>query len=195
MANENINGTNTDAGLEVSEQAEYNHYLTEAPITEFAEYAGIDLDEAVNRRIAAAVEASPMTVDATVRLIDPKDNLFGFANVTLNGGAVTVTDVKVLKDKEGNLFAGMPSKKDPSSRTGYSSIVRFSGDELKEKINVAVVDAYYVAGEKLQARAAAIAANKPAPIKEQYDKAAKEAAKHNAERTAPAKSKDKNAEH
>ena len=73
---------NSNAALEVSDKTEYMHYLKTAPIAEFAAYAGIDIDEAVNRRVAAAIvdaaikENTPM--DITVRPIEPQGNLYGF---------------------------------------------------------------------------------------------------------------------
>jgi DNA-binding cell septation regulator SpoVG len=137
--------------------------------------------------------ATPLTMDATVRLIEPTNNLLGFANVTFNG-AVTVTDFKVLKDKDGNLFVGMPSKPDPGSRTGYAATARITGADAKQQLTGAVITEYYAAVEKLQARAAAFSAEKPAPIKEQYDKAGKEAAAHNAALPPQTAGKDKNAE-
>jgi len=143
---------------------------------------------------AVAEKGAPLDMSATVRLIEPVKNLLGFANVTFNN-AVTFTDFKVLKDAEGNLFVGMPSKPDKSSKTGYSATVRFSDDDAKAQLKDTVLTAYDTAVEKLKARAAAIDADKPPRIADQVEKAGKEAAKHNAERAAPPKGKDKSAEH
>jgi len=140
-----------------------------------------------------AEKAATMEMDAVVRLIEPVKNLLGFANVTFNK-AVTVTDFKVLRAEDGNLFVGMPSKPDKSAKTGYSNTVRIGDPEVKQQLAGAVITEYHAAVEKLKARAAAIDAVKPAPIKEQVEKAAKEAAAHNAARFAPAKDKNKNAE-
>jgi DNA-binding cell septation regulator SpoVG len=142
---------------------------------------------------AAAVTAPPMEMDATVRLIEPRNNLLGFANVTFNG-VLTVTDFKVLRGEDGNLFVGMPSKPDPGSRTGYSTTVRIADKDAKQQLTGTVIEGYHAAVAKLKARAAAITEENPAPIKEQFDKAGKEADKHNAERPPQTKGKDKNAE-
>ena len=179
--------THTDAAMEVSDQAEYNSYLTEAPIADFAKYAGIDIDEAVNRRVAAAIKKAPLDMEATVRLpMEPQKNLLGYANVTFNG-SVTVTDFKVLQDKDGNMFAALPSK--PVGGGKYSPTTWIKGDEAKEQFQNTVLTAYHTAVEKLKQRAAALTGEKPAPIREQLDKAGKQAAEHNAGRDGQVKDK------
>jgi DNA-binding cell septation regulator SpoVG len=77
----------------------------------------------------------PMEIDATVRLIEPNKNLLGYANISLNGGAVTMTDFKVLQNEDGELFVGIPSKKDPSARSGYNATVWFKDADLKKQLN------------------------------------------------------------
>ena len=56
-------------------------------------------------------------MDISVRLIVPQGNLYGFASVTIGG--VTVDDFKIVENKDGELFVGMPSKPDKTSKTGY----------------------------------------------------------------------------
>ena len=58
---------------------------------------------------------------------------------------------------------------------------------LQERLSAAAADGYNVAVEKLIARAEAL---RPKPIREQMANAAKEAAKENAARPAPAKGKE-----
>ena len=124
----------------------------------------------------------PLDMDVTVRLIEPKGKLLGFANVTFNE-AVTVTDFKVLRNDDGALYVGMPSKPDPGSRTGYANTARILNDDTRLQLTGAVVTEYYAAVEKLKARAAAITAqeqgDKPPRMADQVDKAAKAAAEHN----------------
>ena len=97
-----------------------------------------------------------------------------------------VDDFKVVNGQNG-VFLGAPSKPDPTSRSGYRSTVRITDRATQERLNAAGVEAYNVAVEKLLARAEAV---RPAPIREQMDKAAKEAARENAARPAPTKGKE-----
>ena len=62
-------------------------------------------------------EAPPMKLDVSVRAIEAKGNLLGFANVKFNDCFV-VEDFKILQTDKG-LYVGMPSKPDKSSKTGY----------------------------------------------------------------------------
>ncbi len=70
---------NSDAALEVSDQAEYNKSIT---------------------------EAMPLKLDVSVRPIEPKGNLVGFASLKFNDSFV-IDDFKVLESDKG-LFVGMP---------------------------------------------------------------------------------------
>ena len=139
---------------------------------------------------AATTVAQPLDMAVSVRLIEPKNKLLGFANVTFNN-AVMVTDFKVLQGDDGALYVGMPSRADPGSRTGYTSTARILDNDTKQQLTGAVVSEYYAAVEKLKARAAAISAQeqgeKPPRIADQVKDAAKEAAAHNAALPAPAK--------
>jgi len=175
----------SDAALEVSKQAEYNHYLTDAPIAEFANFAGISVDEAVNRRVEAVKAAAPLIMDVTVRPIEPKKNLVGFASVKSNNGFV-VDDFKVLQSEKG-LFVGNPSR--PDGKGGYKDTARPITKECHAQLAGAIETAYHAAVQKAQARAAALTeAEKKVPMKEQFAKGAKEAAAHNAKRPDPAMS-------
>jgi len=145
-----------------------------------------------NKDTAAVIEAAPpVTMDVTVRPIAPKGNLLGFASVTFNN-AVTVTDFKVLRGEEG-IYIGMPSKADPTSRTGYTNTARIADGAIRQQLTEAVVEQYHAEVENLKARVAAIMAPenskeaKPARIADQVKAAAKEAEKHNATLSAPAK--------
>lgn len=178
------------ADLEAQAKQDAEAYLLfEAPIAELAEARGVSIDEAVKERVAAAVEAAPMKVEVAVRPIEPRGKLIGFASARF-GGSLVVEDFKIF-DGEKGLFVGMPSKQDPSSRTGYHNTTRITDRALQEQLNEAAADGYSAEVEKLQARAAAVRAapeRKP-PIKEQMAKAAQEAEKGKVERPAPVKGK------
>ena len=158
--------------------AEMNRLLFDAPIAELAESQGISIDEAVKLRVEKSIEAAPLPIEVSVRPIEPQGKLLGFASVNIGG--VVVDDFKVVDGKNG-VFLGAPSKADPSTRSGYRSTARVMDRGLQERLDALTVDAYGRAVEKLVARAEAV---RPAPIREQMAKAAKEAEKHNAARPA-----------
>ena len=175
---------NSNAAQEVSDQAEYNHYLMEAPIAESAKYFGVGIDEAVNRRVEAVKASAPLKLDVSVRPIEPKGNLLGFASLRINGGFV-VDDLKVLQGEKG-LFVGMPSK--PDGKGGYRDTARPVTKDSHAALTGAVTRAYREAVEKLQSLA-------PESVSKQLSDGAAKAAKDNAARPAVAKSnKNKNAE-
>lgn len=125
-----------------------------------------------------------MKLDVNVRLIEPKGNLMGFANVTVND-SLRIDDFKVLQGENG-LFVGMPSKgQNKDGKIAYYDTVRPVTKEFRAELNEAVVAAYHAEVEKLQTRAAAV--SKPS-IMEQLSEGKKQAAKENAARPAPAKS-------
>lgn len=158
--------------------AEMNRLLFDAPIAELAESQGISIDEAVKLRVEKSIEAAPLPIEVSVRPIEPQGKLLGFASVNIGG--VVVDDFKVVDGKNG-VFLGAPSKADPSTRSGYRSTARVMDRGLQERLDALTVDAYGQAVEKLVARAEAV---RPAPIREQMAKAAKEAEKHNTARPA-----------
>lgn len=164
------------------------HFLMDAPIAELAEFKDITVDEAVKLRTEAVLAAASPSFDVTVRPIEPKGNLVGFASVCF-GSSFVVDDFKVLQSEKG-LFVGMPSKPDKTSRTGYRDTAKPITAEFRTALTGAVVTAYHAAIEKLRAAAVeAPAAEKPPSIKEQLEAGAKQAAKEAAEKPAPAKRK------
>lgn len=137
--------------------------------------------------------ALPTKLDVTARLIEPKGNLVGFASVRFNDSFV-VDDFKILQSDKG-LFVGMPSKPDKGSKTGYRDTARPITKEFRAELTEAVATAYHAEIEKLQARAAAIAAPEKQSIQKQLANGAKQAAKEATARPAPAKeNKAKNEE-
>lgn len=170
--------------MDEAAQEEMRRLLLEAPIAELAENQGISIDEAVALRVEQAIANAPRPVEVTVRPIEPQGKLIGFASV--NFGGVVVDDFKVVNGKNG-VFLGAPSKPDAYARSGYRSTARVTDRALQERLDKAAAEGYSVAVEKLIARAEAV---RPAPIREQMEKAAQAAAKENAARTAPAKGKE-----
>lgn len=134
--------------------------------------------------------ALPLKLDVSVRPIDPIKNLIGFASVKFNDCFV-VEDFKILQSDKG-LFVGMPSKPDRGSKTGYRDTAKPITKEFRAELTEAVISAYHAEVEKLQARAAAIAAPSEKPpekqsIPKQLAEGRKKAAKENAARPAPEK--------
>lgn len=134
----------------------------------------------------------PMKLDVSVRPIEPKGNLVGFASLKINDCFV-IDDFKVLQSDKG-LFVGMPSKPDKSSKTGYRDTARPVTKEFRAELTEAVAAAYHAEVEKLKARAAAIPATEKPSIPKQLAEGAKQAAKENAAPPAPARGKAKRAE-
>ena len=163
---------------------EMRRLIFEAPIAELAESQGISIDEAVQLRVEKNLEAAEVPIEVTVRPIEKQGKTMGFASVNIGG--MVVDDFRVIDGKNG-VFLGAPSKPDPTSRTGYRSTARVTNRALQERLSAAAADGYNAAVEKLIARAEAL---RPAPIKEQMAKAAKEAGKENAARPTPAKGKE-----
>lgn len=140
-------------------------------------------------------EATPvlrMKLDVSVRTIEPKGNLVGFASLKINDSFV-IDDFKVLQSDKG-IFVGMPSKPDKSSKTGYRDTARPITKEFRAGLTEAIATAYQAEIEKLQARAAAIPATEKPSIQKQLADGEKQAVKDNAVQPAPAKGKTKSEE-
>ena len=170
--------------MDEAAMAEMRRLIFEAPIQELADAQGISIDEAVQLRVEKNLEAAEVPIEVSVRPIEPQGKLIGFASVNIGG--IVIDDFKVVNGKNG-IFLGEPSKPDPTTRTGYRSTARVTNRALQERLSAAAADGYNMAVEKLIARAEAL---RPKPIREQMANAAKEAAKENATRPAPAKGKE-----
>ena len=174
--------TNTSAAAqEVSDQAEYNFYLLEAPIADFAQFAGIELDEAVSRRIEAARQIVDVSqIEVNVRLLNqPQGKMIGLANVQYHG--FNMDNFKVFNGENG-LFLGEPTVRDGKSNNFVKSI-RVQGSELREALNQKAFEGYKVAVEKLNARVAEAKSMEVKPsMKDQYANGARQAAEYNAGR-------------
>jgi len=157
--------------MEVSDQAEHMKMLKSAPIAELASYLGKDIDAAVALRVEAAIADAPPKMDISVRPIEPQGNLYGFASVTVGG--IKIDDFKIVENKDGELFVGMPSKPDKTSNTGYRNTV-FVDKDFKEDFSAAVIGKYNAAVQAHNRD------GKHERMADQMAKAAKEAEKRNA---------------
>ena len=172
---------NKNAAQDVSDQTEYNFYLMEAPISDFAHFAGIELDEAVSRRIDAVRQFPDLSqINVDVRLLNnPQGKLIGLASVEYHG--FKMDNFKVFNGENG-LFLGEPTIKDGKSNN-FIKTIRVSGDELRDALNQKALEGYNRAVEKLQARAAEIISMEVKPsIKRQSAESAEQAAQYNASR-------------
>lgn len=96
----------------------------------------------------SAPEKGPVPeVSANVRLIQPKNNLIAFANVSI-GGHFAINDIPVKTGKNG-IFFDNPAK--PDGRGGYSDVCLPTSKEMREAITAAITDAYGLKMEKHQA--------------------------------------------
>lgn len=96
--------------------------------------------EAAIRREQAQQETQtlPFNLEVTVRPIEPRGKLIGFASV--NFGGVIVDDFRVF-DGEKGMFVANPSKTDSSSRSGFRSTAQVVDPDLQTQLNAAVRDA------------------------------------------------------
>ena len=78
----------------------------------------------MSNELEKTAQAADMKLDVDVRLIEPRGNLMGFANVTVND-CLRIDDFKVLQGEKG-LFVGMPSKA-TQDRDGKSFEVHGTG--------------------------------------------------------------------
>ena len=196
-------GTITDINTKLTVEEEIE-MIRKAPIAEVAEYLHIDLDLAVQLRVDQAVsdtydkiadrqgpiaedlynkwatEQKFAAMDVTIRPIEPQGNLYGFASVTVNG--IRIDDFKIVENKDGELFVGMPSKPDKTSKTGYRNTVHIEKG-YKATFDDEVIRNYYAAVEQAQTRAAnyKTAPDKPPRMADQMAKAEKAAERHNAD--------------
>ncbi|MDR1467282.1 MAG: SpoVG family protein [Oscillospiraceae bacterium] len=184
---------NSNAAQEVSDQAEYNYYLMEAPIADFAKFAGIELDEAVARRIEAVRQIPNLSeIEVDVRLLNnPQGKLIGLASVKYHG--FNMDNFKVFNGENG-LFLGEPTVKVANR---FEKSIRVTGEELRDALNQKAFDGYNAAVEKLAARAAEARNTEIKPsMQKQYAESARQAAEYNAARPTPERSgKTQAAEH
>lgn len=116
-------------------------------------------------------EEMPINLNVRVRPIAPRENLVGFASVTINNSFV-VDGIKVCSGEHG-LYINMPSSQDTSGK--WHDVCKPITAEFRRQLTEAVVEGYGAAIERMQATvdAAAKGAEKPSltgALKENADK-------------------------
>ena len=110
-------------------------------------------------------DAMPLKLDVRVRPITPKENLVGFAAITINDCFV-VEGLKVCASEKG-LYVNMPSQQDGNGN--WRDICKPITADFRKQLNEAVAEGYGAAIEKMQATLEAENAGK---VKSQPVKAA-----------------------
>lgn len=133
-------------------------------------------------------EAMPLKLDVRVRPIAPKENLVGFAAVTINDCFV-VEGLKVCAGDKG-LYVNMPSQQDGNGN--WRDICKPITADFRRQLNEAVVEGYNTAIEKMQAtlEAAKGVNEKPSltgALKENADKVKNQPVKASAAKDAPSR--------
>jgi len=121
-----------------------------------------------------------LELDVSVRLVEPKGNLLGFASVTISDSFV-VDGFSILQGKNG-LFVGMPSRPDESAHNGYRETAKPITAEFRKALNEAVGTAYQQKVAQIQEQAKAhtgITPPKP-KLSDQLDAGKQKADEHNA---------------
>lgn len=116
-------------------------------------------------------EDMPINLNVRVRPIAPRENLVGFASVTINNCFV-VDGIKVCSGEHG-LYINMPSSQDTSGK--WHDVCKPITAEFRKQLTEAVVEGYGAAIERMQATvdAAAKGTEKPSltgVLKENADK-------------------------
>lgn len=133
-------------------------------------------------------EVMPLKLDVRVRPIAPKENLVGFAAVTINDCFV-VEGLKVCAGDKG-LYVNMPSQQDGNGN--WRDICKPITADFRRQLNEAVVEGYNTAIEKMQAtlEAAKGVNEKPSltgALKENADKVKNQPVKAPAAKDAPSR--------
>jgi len=133
-------------------------------------------------------KAPDMKLDVSVRPIAPKENLLGFANVTIADSFI-VEGIKICTGEKG-LYINMPSVQD--SRGNWRDVCKPITTDFHKQLLDAVIEGYGIAIEKTKAilEAATAAREKPSvtnALKAGTEKATAEPAKPAAAKTVPAR--------
>jgi stage V sporulation protein G len=106
--------------------------------------------------------STPLNLKVRVRPIAPRENLVGFASVTVNG-CFAVEGIRVCSGPKG-LFLNMPSMQDSNGR--WHDVCKPVTADFRKQLTDAVAEGYGAAIEKMQATldAARGAQKKPSAI-------------------------------
>jgi stage V sporulation protein G len=95
----------------------------------------------------SANTSKPLALDVRVNAINPRDNLIGFANVTIND-SIVIEGLKVCTGEKG-IYVNMPSVQDKDGK--WRDIVKPITAQCRTQITEAVTEAYGIAIERMQA--------------------------------------------
>lgn len=106
--------------------------------------------------------SAPLNLKVRVRPIAPRENLVGFAGVTING-CFAVEGIRVCSGPKG-LFLNMPSMQDSNGR--WHDVCKPVTADFRKQLTDAVAEGYGAAIEKMQATldAARGAQEKPSAV-------------------------------
>lgn len=93
-----------------------------------------------------AQETSALKLDVTVRPIPPRENLLGFANVTINNSFV-VEGFRICSGEKG-LYVNMPSTQDKNGN--WRDTCKPITADFRRQLTNAIVEGYGAAIEKMQ---------------------------------------------
>jgi len=145
-------------------------------------------------KTTAAPETAPLKLDfSAVRVVTPRDNFLGFANVVIND-AIKIDGLRIMQGEKG-IYAGMPSVPDPQREGEYKDIAYPITPEARAALDQGLGEAYMARLEQEQNRLVAARAKQKQGyqrpeqkgIKEQIEAGKKQAARDNAARTDPEK--------
>jgi len=119
-------------------------------------------------------------LDVSVRLIEPKGKLMGFASVTFNDSFV-VDGFSIVQGKNG-IFVGMPSRPDENAPNGYRETAKPITADFRAQLNEVVGTAYHLKVTQIQeqAKAHADAAPPKSKLSKQLAEGKEKAVAHNA---------------
>jgi len=148
-----------------------------------------------NDKTPAPPEMAPATDQlkldfSAVRVVTPRDNFLGFANVVIND-AIKIDGLRIMQGEKG-IYAGMPSVPDPQKEGEYRDIAYPITTEARAALDKGLGEAYMARLELEQSRLVAATAKlqqgyqkpEPKPMKQQIADAKRQAARGNAARAA-----------
>lgn len=96
---------------------------------------------AYNNNMNTVVKSEPkyLSTYSAVRLVEGKDNIKAYADVTL-GNSFVVKGVKVIENEDGEMFVSMPSRK--NSKGEYVNVAHPVTAEFNEILSNSVLKAY-----------------------------------------------------